>query len=328
MSSDEHSSSPLCSLSVEFRFKIHIGAPRFRSRRARRRQEPKAPPPYSETRDIDPGTGKNQEKNSSGKSAVVRQGRVRVKDRSRNRGFNINWLVLTDTHLTLHPYESKPPEIIIPLSDITKLERTETESYSLILETRANRIYLLAFRSDDDIYDWKDAISYRITGISNPWNFKHNVHVGRDSANGEYSGLSAEWAKLLLSSPEPPTDEPLMNTSQLPSAFRHGKPFAPIFQTIELSERILLRVNLETWTDLGHYSLGLSVLPDTPMPEVLAEVRRRTNLEKLDCGLALLADGNLTPLDMKTFVTVADLMHLQDTHHLVLLTPENGFSEQ
>ncbi|KAJ6452256.1 hypothetical protein C8R45DRAFT_847942 [Mycena sanguinolenta] len=265
---DEHSSSPLCSLSVEFRLKVHIGAPKFRSRRARRQD---VPPPYSETRNIDSGSDKNQE-NKSQELAVVRQGcvHVTVQDRSRNRGFDINWLVLTNTDLALYAEESKAPEIIIPLSDIAKLERTEHETLSLIMETQGNKTYLLAFRTDDDLYDWKDDISLRITGISNPWNFKHNVHVGRD---GVVPGvglpfsenllidimiiqrLSAEWAKVLLCSPEPPA----INTSQPPSTFGHRKPPAPMFQTIESSERILLRVNIETRTAPGHYSLGLSV---------------------------------------------------------------------
>ncbi|KAJ7243904.1 hypothetical protein B0H12DRAFT_1129934 [Mycena haematopus] len=301
--SDEHSSSMLCSLNVEIRFRLNVRAPRSRS------TPPGPPPPYS--KNVEPDNGKNCEESV----VVVRQGPVRVKeDHARSWFFSDNWLVLSDTHLALHPSADEAPRVVIPLSDITKLERTESGPHSLILETRGNKTYSLAFKNDNDVYDWKDFISYRTTGVSDPWNFKHNVHVGWNTANGEYTGLPPEWVKISCHSPTTPT-------------FHRGQPFAPLAQTISSTERILLRINSDTWTDPGHFSVGLSVLPDTLMRDVFEKVCLKTKLDTTECSLALTSNGNLTPLDMDIFVTVADLMHLKDTHNLILLTSENGLTD-
>ncbi|KAJ7112921.1 hypothetical protein C8R44DRAFT_631423 [Mycena epipterygia] len=95
-------------------------------------------------------------------------------------------------------WQNKAPRVVIPLSEILKLERSDIKPYCLILETKDGRRYLLTFRNDSELYDWQDQISRREDmGVSSPRNFKHIVHVGVDHRNQTYTGLPAEWAKQL-----------------------------------------------------------------------------------------------------------------------------------
>jgi len=102
------------------------------------------------------------------------------------------------------------------------------------------------------------------------------------------------------------------------------RPFVPLLQTFRTTERILLRINIDTFTDPGHTSLGLSVLADTLMRDVLDHVCRKTNLDTAECSLALTSDSSLTPLNMDD--TVANLINLKGSHNLILLTPLDRFS--
>ncbi|KAJ7872292.1 hypothetical protein B0H14DRAFT_2722166 [Mycena olivaceomarginata] len=289
----------LCS--VDLRIRLNVPKPGF----ARRREQ--APPPYSKSIQ----SGKNGE-DSVDPVPVVMQGPVRVKDHGRWR-FIDNWLVLTEAHLALHPSANTAPRAIIPLSDIMKLERSEHESHGLILEIRGRKTYLLSFKNDNDIYDWKDAISYRITGVGNPWNFVHKVHVSRSFIRG----IPDEWRKL-LSLGKPDIEQSLsMVANELESSavlLRH-RPSVPLPQFRVSSGRIVLRISINTPTDPGHTSVGLSVLPDTSMRNVLAHVCQKTNLETTGCSLVLASDSGRTPLDMNT------------TRALVLLTPEGRFPD-
>ncbi|KAJ7320801.1 hypothetical protein DFH08DRAFT_890228 [Mycena albidolilacea] len=252
------------------------------------------------------------------------QGPVRVKDHGRRWFFNDNWLVLTEAHLALHPSANTAPRAIIPLSDIVKLERSEHESHGLILETRGRKTYLLSFKNDNDIYDWKDAISCRTTGIGDPWNFVHKVHVGWNPAEQAFTSLPDEWRKLLsLGKPDREHSSPMVaNESQSSAVLLRHRPSAPLPQFRVSSGRIVLRISINTPTDPGHTSVGLSVLPDTSMRNVLAHVCQKTNLETTGCSLVLASDSGRTPLDMNT--TIADL---DSGEGLVLLTPEGRFPD-
>jgi len=253
---------------------------------------------------------------------VVRQGFVRVKEHARSWFFSINWLVLTDTHLALHT-KHKAPRATIPLSDITRLERAEHERYGLILETRGNQTYFLVFGNDNDIYGWKDAISYRTAGISNPWSFRHDVHVGWNPVDQTYTGLPPEWDKLLSGSSGSPGKPDYPNFSRpMPIGVQHTptftllrRPFVPLQTAPSISDRILLRVSISTTTDPGHTSICLSVTPDTPMRTVLERVCRKTKLDMNECSLSIW-DSDFTLLDMD--VKVADLK----SRSLILLTPD------
>ena len=65
------------------------------------------------------------------------------------------------------------------------------------------KIIFLQFKSDEELYDWQDAIYTRcptISGVSNPTDFNHRVHVGFDPKNGAFTGLPPEWSRLLNAS--------------------------------------------------------------------------------------------------------------------------------
>jgi hypothetical protein len=48
---------------------------------------------------------------------------------------------------------------------------------------------LLAFKSDEELYAWMDAISSASPslGVSQPTNFVHQVHVGFDPVSGAFT---------------------------------------------------------------------------------------------------------------------------------------------
>ncbi|KAJ7655843.1 hypothetical protein DFH06DRAFT_1201013 [Mycena polygramma] len=193
---EEHLSSGLCSVDVQFRFHVRFGG---------RRRRHEAPPPYSVSRSEEKksafGLGDHE------KPGAARGGPVRVNEiRSPMtlRGWtSMNWLVLTDKELTLHVSSNKAPRAVIPMCDIRSLERSELQPHALILETEGKK-YMLRFKNDNDLYGWKDAISYHTTGVSepDPRSFCHNVHVGWDHTSHNYTGLPPEWAKLLKLYPE------------------------------------------------------------------------------------------------------------------------------
>ncbi|KAJ6602631.1 hypothetical protein DFH09DRAFT_1270528 [Mycena vulgaris] len=298
---DEVPNSHLCSFNVDLRFRLNIAIPSFRTT-ARKTQ--RAPPPYS--------------KRNEDEGKVVRWGPVRVEECGtpiRSWFFKVNWLVLTETHLALHASANKAPRAIIPMSDIMKLERTEIKLYCLVLKTKHAR-YLLTFRSDDDLYGWQDAISYRSMGIGPPFNFQHKIHVGVDRAKGIYTGLPDQWAKRDL---PPPFARPV--PSDQSHKFRKMRFYLPPLNVPSdvgmLSENVLLRIAVNTATDPGHVSITLAVPPDTRMRDVLGRVCRKTRLEVKECALVLAGDSALKPLAMDD--TVADL---QDNRILVLVILE------
>ncbi|KAJ7655845.1 hypothetical protein DFH06DRAFT_484302 [Mycena polygramma] len=189
---DEHLSSGLCAFSTELQFRLHVRFGR------RRRQE--APPSYSASRSGEKrspfGLGDHE------KPGAARGGPVRVNEISSPmtlRGWtSMNWLVLTDKELNLHVSANKPPRAVIPVSDIESLERSEFKPHGLILETQEKK-YMLRFKNDNDLYGWRDAISYRTAGVSEPVprSFCHHVRVGWDHTSHKYTGLPLEWAEAL-----------------------------------------------------------------------------------------------------------------------------------
>ncbi|KAJ7655853.1 hypothetical protein DFH06DRAFT_1201040 [Mycena polygramma] len=132
---------------------------------------------------------------------VVRQGAVRVKQRGihpRNWFCKIRWLALSETHLALHPSQTKPRRCCILLADIDKLERTEHVPYGLTLQTKDGRRYLLIFENDSDLYEWKDDISLRYRSVGAPYNFVHERHGTFHPSTGAIAGLPEGWNRIFL----------------------------------------------------------------------------------------------------------------------------------
>ncbi|KAK7018484.1 Non-specific serine/threonine protein kinase [Favolaschia claudopus] len=313
---DELPSSRLCYLDFHFRFNIQIGSQRVtRSQRPKSADLEKSPPPYSK----------------SGESkSVVRQGPVRVTQRGRSWSCNIRWLILTNTHLYLHGSANQTPRVVIPLVEITQFEREEYGSHCLILGTQS-KTYLLTLRNDDDLYGWKDDISYLIAGVSNPYDYVHKVHVGWDPISQNYTGsIPYAWKNMLPKpfSPEKPdlglpqavSIEDFEGEERAYPSSDSLRPMSTALSPSHLSDRVGLRIELDTSTRRNS-SIGLSVLPNTSMRDILYHICLKANLETINCGFALAdADGNLTPLDMN--ISVASWERKND---LMLLTPEGRF---
>ncbi|KAJ7487236.1 hypothetical protein B0H11DRAFT_1114522 [Mycena galericulata] len=158
---------------------------------------------------------------------------------------------------------------------------------------------------------YTDTICLHSVGVSNPWNFKHNVHVAVDPSSGNYyTGLPDEWRKVL----------------SYPQGKLHPKFARPLPADVptDFSESLnLLRITLNNPSrstfnnprDPGHLSTTLSVTPDMRMGDILDRVCAKMRLEPTSCALALPGDSNGKPLSLDD--TVEDL-HGKD--NLVLVT--------
>ncbi|KAJ7213286.1 hypothetical protein C8J57DRAFT_1397796 [Mycena rebaudengoi] len=138
------------------------------------------------------------------KSPMVRQGPVRVKE-GRLRTAAVKWVVLTESTLALYKSQGpgQRPRVVISLRDVTSVERTEDNHHDLILEIRGPKRYLLKFKNDNELYDWKDDISRYSVGldVTLPRMFVHRVHVGFDHVSGKYTGVPLEWAHIVEQPP-------------------------------------------------------------------------------------------------------------------------------
>jgi hypothetical protein len=51
-------------------------------------------------------------------------------------------------------------------------------------------VYYVSCKNDNELYEWMDEIYKRISGLSTPTDFKHQVHVGFDYSTGEFTVFS------------------------------------------------------------------------------------------------------------------------------------------
>jgi len=147
-----------------------------------------------------PGTV-NRPTSRSDFSSVV-QGIVQVKQ----SGFaNCLWrqrrLTLEDQTLTIHNNGATSESTTILLRDIIEIERTNLKPYCLLVATK-NKRYYLSLTSDDELYEWKDALysGSRLTSISYPFGFRHTVHLGFDPTSGALVGAPDQWLELFTKS--------------------------------------------------------------------------------------------------------------------------------
>jgi len=115
-------------------------------------------------------------------------------------GWKLRYAVLTQDYLSFQVSEtSRTSRFELPLSTITKLERTMLKPHSLALQVHDHHVKFrtmdLAFVSDDELYGWMDDIhAHSPFGCGNPFGFKHKVHVGFGS-NG-FTGLPQQWETI------------------------------------------------------------------------------------------------------------------------------------
>lgn len=155
--------------------------------------------------------------NGQGGVSIIKEGWATVKE---NKNFikpwQQRWLILRQEALDFHKTEGGKLAYQIVLKDVLGVSRVEAagtifeikraltgssnnpgddDGYSKTLQIKT--------KGDDDLYEWIDFIYARcpgMGGVSNPTNFAHAVHVGFDPQTGDFTGLPAEWSKLLNSS--------------------------------------------------------------------------------------------------------------------------------
>lgn len=118
--------------------------------------------------------------------------------------WNERFLVLREKQLDfLKSSSSSKTANTILLRDVTHITRSDSYPFSLELTREGNKIWILKFDTDTDVYNWMDSIYDRVPsmgGVSHPTGFSHRVHVGFDPVTGGFVGLPVEWERLLKGS--------------------------------------------------------------------------------------------------------------------------------
>ncbi|KAL8970551.1 MAG: hypothetical protein Q9183_001469, partial [Haloplaca sp. 2 TL-2023] len=220
-------------------------------------------------------------------AASVKEGAARVKDGLMWKG---RWLVLRSYQLDFQKNQDGKISSTIQLKDVTGVSRCENFPMSLEIVRIANpglgsaispnsrelpqKSLYCQFKSDDELYDWMDAIYNRcpgMGGVSNPTNFSHKVHVGFDPVNGNFVGLPQEWAKLLTTSAITKDDyakhpqavvEVLDFYSKITERAQHPQEYPSVMPTPPAT--------MKQDMQLGHGGAGTAIAPprpSAPMPK-------------------------------------------------------------
>ena len=221
----------------------------------------------------------------SGGISVLREGPAKVKD---GMLWKQRYLVLRAYQLDFLKSQDGKVDRAVQLKDITSVARSESVPLSFELSRVANptpttgtaggipardlpqKTIVCQFRTDDEIYEWIDAIYSRcpgMGGVSNPTNFSHRVHVGFDPVNGSFIGLPPEWERLLTSSAITKEDykkhpqaviEVLEFYSDIHKPPEQGEDFS--------SQTSSPMVNQKSITQYGQGGGGASIAPPRPQP--------------------------------------------------------------
>ena len=151
-------------------------------------------------------------------AGAVKQGWIKYKE----EGFGgliwkTKWVVLRQNTIDFHKAEAGKISFTIVLAHVTGVQRWDAISMCIELVRAANpaahpgiplreqpqKTMYMKFEGDEELYEWQDGIYTRcpaISGVSNPTNFSHRIHVGFDPTTGGFLGLPAEWERLLTAS--------------------------------------------------------------------------------------------------------------------------------
>lgn len=220
-----------------------------------------------------------------GGAASVKEGLARIKD---GMLWKTRWLNLRGHQLDFQKSQDAKVQMTIYLKDVTGVSRCENLAMSLEIVRIANpslgsamspnsrdlpqKSLYCQFKSDDELYDWMDAIYNRcpgMGGVSNPTNFSHRVHVGFDPINGNFVGLPQEWAKLLTTSAITKDDyakhpeaviEVLEFYHKVTERNQHPQDFPSLMPTPPITNKYDMQ--------LGHGGAGTAIAPPRPSPPV------------------------------------------------------------
>ena len=141
-----------------------------------------------------------------GESTVVKDGWAKVREESGGllKFWSERFLVLREKQLDfLKNNNSSKTANTIYLKDVSNVTRSDNYPFSLELTKEGNKVWILKFETDNEVYGWMDSIYDRcpsMSGVSHPTGFAHRVHVGFDPITGGFTGLPVEWERLLKGS--------------------------------------------------------------------------------------------------------------------------------
>lgn len=187
----------------------------------------RAPPPPG----APPGTSHSttmvaHTNNSFNIAARKQSGWVYLKDDGIFTSFRWNkrYMAISDRTLNFYKLEPAPGELnpdvdlLFPLTFIGAINLKPNSGYSKASYTieinpkNTSKPMLVSIKTNNDYLDWLDTFTTKCplatigqngptgpgnTGVSNPINFTHKVHVGFDPASGNFTGLPEAWKSML-----------------------------------------------------------------------------------------------------------------------------------
>ena len=216
--------------------------------------------------------------------AILKEGPARCKE---GLLWKQRYLVLRAFKLDIQKSQDGKVTTSIQLKDVTNVSRSENTRLSFEITRVANagitpgaspvtirelpqKTIICQLETDDEIYDWIDAIYNRcpgMGGVSNPTNFSHRVHVGFDPLNGSFVGLPTEWERLLTASAITKEDykkhpqaviEVLEFYSDITKRQEHPETYPSLMPT----PPVTTKHNMQ----LGHGGGGTAIAPPRPPP--------------------------------------------------------------
>ena len=226
----------------------------------------------------------NNDAFGGGGVAILKEGFARCKE---GLMWKQRYLVLRAFQLDFQKGRDGKVNMSIQLKDVTGVARSENTRLSFEITRVANpannsvgasssnrelpqKSIICQLESDDEIYDWIEAISNRcpgMGGVSNPTNFAHRVHVGFDPRNGQFVGLPTEWERLLNASAITKEDykknpEAVVEVLQFYSDITNRKENPDMYPSLTPTPPVNTNQNMQ----LGHGGGGTAIAPPRPPP--------------------------------------------------------------
>ena len=227
----------------------------------------------------------DSEKFGGGGVAILKEGYARCKE---GLMWKQRYLVLRAFQLDFQKGRDGKVSMSIQLKDVTGVARSENTRLSFEISRLANsgnnlsgpavlasrelpqKSIVCQLESDDEIYDWIEAISSScpgMGGVSAPTNFSHRVHVGFDPRNGQFVGLPTEWERLLNASAITKEDykknpEAVVEVLQFYSDITNRKENPEMYPSLMPTPPVNTNQNMQ----LGHGGGGTAIAPPRPPP--------------------------------------------------------------
>ena len=220
----------------------------------------------------------------TGGVAILKEGPARCKD---GLMFKQRYLVLRAFQLDFQKSQDGKVSSSIQLKDVTNVCRSENTRLSFEITRVANagiapgaspaairelpqKTVICQLATDDEIYDWIDAIYSRcpgMGGVSNPTNFSHRVHVGFDPVNGSFVGLPTEWERLLTASAITKEDykkhpQAVIEVLEFYSDITKRQENPEAYPSLTPTPPVTTKQNMQ----LGHGGGGTAIAPPRPPP--------------------------------------------------------------